>query len=338
MFPVLFVLLTASLHANANIVDINSTDLSFSLMGNLEGRSIIVKVKDKDGKKLGVFKPNSGSTMYRGEYASYRLGVMTGAGDLYPPTEVECMNTETQKKIRPFLAKTNFSTIIKEENRLALLQEIDRNLQKKEPLCGAFKTWINDLQFYYDMGTIANLKNHSVYKYMRATGPQPPHKKVEIKQCTELLEPKGCYIGIGYADEMAKDMSSIMLIDAVMGDSDRFPGGNVHFRSVDGNVVNNGKTFMFGHSRLFSLDNGATLKPLDTAGLDNLKRSRVSRFSKIAVAKLRELKKKSKDEIISELKITPEEYDILKTNLDKTIAYVDGLGVKYKKRLYFLKD
>jgi hypothetical protein len=337
MFVLLYLLLATSLNADGNF-DINSDDLSLSLMGNLEGRSIIIKIKDKDGKKLGVFKPNSGSTLYRGEYASYKLAAMTGISDIYPPTQIECMNVGTQKKIRTLLAKNNFSTIKKEENRLTLLKEITRNIEKKVPLCGAYKVWINDLQFYYEMGTLDNLKKHSVFKYMLATGPQPPHKRTEIKQCTELVEPKGCYVGFGYADEMAKDMSSIMLIDAVMGDSDRFPGGNVHFRSIDGNVVNRNNTFMFGRSRLFCLDNGAVLKPQDTTGLDTLKRSGISRFLKTVVLKLKELKDAKKEDVINELKITPEEYEIFKSNLDQTVEYINKLEKRYKRKLYFLKN
>lgn len=337
MSVLLYLLLATSLHAGPS-VDINSDDLSLSLMGNLEGRSIIIKIKDKDGNKLGVFKPNSGSTLYRGEYASSKLAMLAGLSDIYPPTEIECMNVGTQKKVRTLLAKNNFSTIKKEENRLTLLQEITRNIEKKEPLCGAYKDWINNLQFYYDMGTLDNLKKHSVFKYMQATGPQPPHKKVNMKQCTELLEPKGCFVGFGYADEMAKDMSSMMLIDAVMGDSDRFPGGNVHFRSIDGNVLSKNNTSMFGHSRLFCLDNGATLRPQDTTGLDTLKKSGVSRFLKPVVEKLKELKSSKKEDVISELKITPEEYEIFKADLDQTVEYINKLEKKYKKKLYFLKN
>ena len=207
-----------------------------------------------------------------------------------------------------------------------MLQEVTRNIEKKEPLCGAYKPWINDMQFYYDMGTLENLRKHSVFKYMQATGPQPKHKKFLIKQCTQLVEPKGCLQGDGYIDEMAKDMSSIMLIDAAMGDRDRFPGGNVHFR-----VIN-------GHARLFSLDNGAVLKPQDSTGLDTLKRSGVSRFQKSVVIKLQEFNTASKQEIMDKLKITPEEYEIFKSDLEQTLAYIKTLEAKYKKNLYFLKN
>lgn len=337
MFFLFCLLLLSPLTAGSSF-DINDPELSLSLMGNLEGRSMIIKVKDKDGNKLGVFKPNSGSTLYRGEYASYKLAVLTGIAELYPPTTTECMTPVTQKKIRDLLAKNNFSTIVKEENRLTLLEEVTRNIQKKEPLCGAFKNWINNMQFYYEMGTLQNLKKHQVFKYMLATGPKAPHKKITIKQCTELIEPKGCIVGFGYIDEVAKDMSSIMLLDAVMGNRDRFPGGNLHFRSTEEKITSKGTNTMFGHSRLFSLDNGAVLAPQNTAGLDTLKRSMVSRFSKKVLLKLRELRSSTKENIINELKITPEEYEIFKNNLDLTLKYINVLEKKYKKNLYFLKD
>jgi len=321
MFLLALILITNILNA-----DINSDTVELSLMGNLEGRSIIVKVSDLKGNKLGVFKPTSGSTLYRGEYASYMLGVITGTKELYPETTIECMNVDTQKKIRKLIADAQFSTIVKEENRLTILQEITRNIEKKEPLCGAYKPWINNMQFYYDMGTLENLKKHPIFKYMLATGPQPKHKKFLIKQCTQLVEPKGCLQGNGYVDEMAKDMNTILLIDAVMDNRDRFPGGNLHFI-----VIN-------GHARLFSLDNGAVLKPLDMTGFDTLKKLGVSRFKKNVIKKLRELNNTSKQEIIDLLKITPEEYEIFKTNLEKTLEYIEILEAKYKKNLYFLKN
>lgn len=316
-------LLVLSLTANLLHSDINSKDVTLSLMGDMEGRSIIVKVKDLEGNKLGVFKPTSGSTLYRGEYASSILGAITDVKELYPETTIECMDVDTQKKVRKLVADAQFSTVVKEENRLTILQEITRNIQKKEPLCGAFKPWINNMQFYYDMGTLDNLKKHSVFKYMLATGPQPKHKKFLIKQCTQLVEPKGCLQGNGYIDQMAKDMSTMMLIDAVMCNRDRFPGGNVHF------IANNGT------ARLFSLDNGAVLKPEDTTGLDTLKKSGVSRFLKKSIIKLRELNMATKQDVMNKLKITPEEYEIFKSNLDKTLFYISELESKYKNKLYY---
>ena len=314
MLLVVFALAASLLHA-----DINSSDVTLSLMGNLEGRSIIVKVKDLQGNKLGVFKPTSGSTLYRGEYASYMLGVITGVKELYPETSIECMDVAAQKKVRKLVADAQFSTIVKEENRLTILQEITRNIEKKETLCGAYKPWINNMQFYYEMGTLDNLKKHSVFKYMKAKGPMPPHKKFLIKQCTQLVEPKGCLEGNGYIDQMANDMSTIMLLDAVMDNRDRFPGGNLHF------IVTNKQ------ARLFSLDNGAVLKPEDKTGLDILKKSGVSRFNKKVVQKLKELKNTSKQEVIDKLKLSPEEYEIFKSNLDATLEYVE-------KNLNFFKN
>jgi len=315
MFFIVLALAANLLHADV----INSSDVSLSLMGDLDGRSIIIKVKDQQGNKLGVFKPTSGSTLYRGEYASYMLSVIVGEKELYSETAIECMSVDTQKKVRKLIADAQFSTIVKEENRLTILQEITRNIEKKEELCGSYKPWINNMQFYYDMGTLSNLKKHSVFKYMLASGPQPKHTKFIIKQCTQLVEPKGCLQGTGYVDEMAKDMSTIMLLDAVMDNRDRFPGGNVHF------VVNNGQ------ARLFSLDNGAVLKPEDTTGLDTLKKIGTLKFKKSVAQKLKVLKEMNKEQAKAQLKLSPEEYEIFSSNLEKTLEYV-------QKKLYFFKN
>ncbi|MFH1223288.1 MAG: hypothetical protein V1647_02970 [Pseudomonadota bacterium] len=317
MFFSLLISLFSTLHA----VDINSAKLG--LMGELQGRSIIIKVMDDKGKKVAVFKPTSGSTFYKGEFTAYKLAEFVGIGELYPPTVIVFMTPSTQAKVKTMLDAVAYSVPKKEENRKILLEEINRNIETGKDLYGALKTWITDIQFYKPLGSKQGFKLHPVYKYIKVTSPRAPHKPYTIEQCTQLIEPKGCMSGTGYLDQMTRDMSSIMLLDAVIGNSDRFPGGNLHFKVT-------GKT-----ARLFSLDNGAVLKPNDFIGFEMLDEFGVSRFVKKHVDKLRQLKTMPKENVMKLLGFAPEDYEIFIINLNKTLEYIDDLKESYRNKVWF---
>jgi len=330
----LFVLLISLLtNINAVNIDLNSDQIGLSLMGDLEGRSIILKVKDNAGKTIATFKPTSGSTFYRGEFASFRLAEFVGLGALYPQTEIAYLTPKTQNKVKALLENVKYDKDYgdkhqgqmtrKEENRVIILEEMNRNIETNKNMNGALKLWITDIQFYKPLGSKIGFRLHPVYKYIKASGPQPPHKMYTVKQCTQLLEPKGCMSGIAYLDQLTKDMSSIMLLDAVIGNGDRFPGGNVHFKLT-------GKA-----ARLFSLDNGAVLRPGDTTSLDTLKEFGISRFVKQYVDKLRALKDMSTPAVMELLGLAPEDYEIFKVNLNNTLKYVDELQKKFGNEIWF---
>jgi hypothetical protein len=60
----------------------------------------------------------------------------------------------------------------------------------------------------------------------------------------------------------ARDFGNMMLIDAVLGNDDRFPGGNIHLRATEGTVEFDARsrTVELNGGRLFSLDNEASMK------------------------------------------------------------------------------
>ncbi|MEI6079739.1 MAG: hypothetical protein WCQ53_03770 [bacterium] len=326
----LLLLFVASLNVYADPYDIkdldlNSNDVKLSLMGEMEGRSIILKIKDTQDNKLGVFKPTSGSTLHRGEYAMSKLGEMVGL-DLYPKAELKSLTPKTQKKVMALLEWVRFDKYSsrKEQNRQIMMEELKKNIDDDVALEGTFKPWYTNFQFYLPLGTVEGLKKHVVYKYMKASSVQPPHKRFLLKQCTQLLEPKGCTSGYTHIDDLAHDMSSIMLLDAVMGNNDRFPGGNVHFRIITGK-----------DARLFSLDNGAVLKPKDKTALNILKDLGITRFVKQYVDRLYEIRNMDKKELRKDLGLSPEEFEIFLGNLTDTLQYLDEIKAKYGDKIWF---
>jgi hypothetical protein len=89
----------------------------------------------------------------------------------------------------------------------------------------------------------------------------------------------------------ARDFSSMMVVDTLIGNEDRFPGGNTFFRSVTTTHHEDGNTVNFDQARLYSLDNEAAFKgrgPASTFSAKDLK-DRVFRFERQLIDKLRTL-------------------------------------------------
>ena len=91
----------------------------------------------------------------------------------------------------------------------------------------------------------------------------------------------------------ARDFSSMMVVDALIGNEDRFPGGNTFFRSVNTSFLRDGNSVVFENARLYSLDNEATFKSKHAStshSAADLRRF-VSRFDDRVVAALAKLSK-----------------------------------------------
>ena len=96
----------------------------------------------------------------------------------------------------------------------------------------------------------------------------------------------------------ARDFSNMMVMDAVIGNDDRFPGGNLHFRGVDGGYsLNHKRHVVFENVRLFSLDNESALRGGSSVGMRDLQ-TFVTRFDKEFIDKLKLLKRFREIQII----------------------------------------
>lgn len=321
--------------------DINNPDNKLSLMKDLQGTSIILKVKDKDGNKIGVFKPDSGSTLAQGEYAIYKLGNEIGF-NIYPASKLCSLNINSLKKVKALLENTQFKKFYgkkhiphmkaKEKNRKIMISNIDSLIKTNTPLKGVLKVWISDLQFYMGLGTIKGYKNHKINKYMSAGSINPPHEKYIIKQCTKLLDPLGCTYGNSYIDELAHDMSTMLVIDSILGNRDRFPGGNVHFSSL-GEVNKKGDNSYYKIARLMALDNGAVLQKTKYPNTKFMSDLKLSKFNKIHIEKLISLRQKK--DLQKLLELDDQHYKILTSNFDNTISYIMNLKKFYGEKIWF---
>jgi hypothetical protein len=286
--------------AKAEQFDINAPANTFDLLGDFEGTTIIFKVCDSSGVKRGVLKLPSPASNYRGEIAAHRIARYLEI-TIFPATVHKFLDAGTAKRLKGILKSRKFATARKDHHKRAIetkerhRQDAILRLEQDADPDGCFKEWLDNIQFISEIGTRKAIGAHRVMTYLKADGPAPPEGAARFKQCTYLMSEKGCFTGsIGWA-RLAGDVSDMMLVDALSGNLDRFPGGNIHMRSLDGGSERSAAGINFPKAELLALDNGATFMGRSSRNLDDLtgrrvEATRVERFVKGRYEKLLELR------------------------------------------------
>lgn len=101
------------------------------------------------------------------------------------------------------------------------------------------------------------------------------------------------YLGKTSLYEAARDFSNILVMDAIIGNEDRFPGGNLHFRSRSNSYSTKSKKIFLKEPGLFSLDNESSFRGDDHKALLILEEY-VSKFDHSLITKLKDLKTRLK--------------------------------------------
>ncbi len=269
-------------------LDFSAEDFKYSASKGFEGTSVWVKIKDANGTTIGIFKPTNGNTYHRGEVFTYQMSKLLGTEHMYPVTTLLELDKAGCKKFSDALTGVKYKGM-KERNRKKLIA----HCQKHGKLEGAFKEWVSGFVFLSAIGTRDKLKSHSIYRYLSKKSPKPSKEKmVKAKVITSLYKPDHCkeatYHGRLNEAKFARDLSDMMVMDALNGNEDRFPGANIEFKTL-GHVREIKKcTYDFGESGLFSLDNGATFKGTGSNGMQDLtKGMSVSRFHRRTVERLK---------------------------------------------------
>lgn len=261
---------------------LNSPEYPFKAARAFEGTSVWVKIKDRSGATIAVFKPTNGNTYHRGEVFTWQMAKLLSLEELYPVTILHQLNRAGCRKLIEALNGVEYKDrkgSLKESARKSLIAAC-----KSNRLEGAVKEWVSDFQFLKAIGKVEKLKKHRVYKLLKFTGPWPEvGEKVKVETVTRLYKPDHCAKGIyrGQLDmfTFARDLSDILVMDVLNANEDRFPGANLDFKSVSSAKEIEKCVFDFGESRLFSLDNGATFKGTrSNAWLDMTKNLAISRF------------------------------------------------------------
>lgn len=269
-------------------LDFSAEEFTYKAPKGFEGTSVWVKVKDANGTSLGVFKPTNGNTYHRGEVFTYQLAKLLGLESMYPVNIIVELDKAGCEKFNAALSGVTYKGM-KERNRKKLMDVC----RKQGVLEGTFKEWVQGFVFLGMIGTRDKFKASSIYRFLDKKGSMPDRDRmIKVKQITALYKPDECkeatYFGRMNEARLARDLSDLMVIDALNANEDRFPGANIEFKAV-GPVREIKKCmFDFGESRLFSLDNGATFKGSGSNALQDLtKRMTVTRFHKRTVKRLK---------------------------------------------------
>ncbi len=200
----------------------------------------------KHGEVVGRFRPESAGTSVRAEITSFNIARGLGCGELFQPAvEIELRG----KGLTTFHRMLETATFpeYKEDERREILQAIDDN---PEGLSGAYKPIppVNAMKYRgaerpddppngaLDTGDI-------IARHLRHDAPQPGREPVALPHTGLRASPA----------RLARDLSDILLVDALAGQWDRFSGNNLHIvPTADG-------------ARLMAIDNGGA-DPINDQG------------------------------------------------------------------------
>lgn len=341
-------------------IDLEGEGTTFGLLADFEGTSIIIRVKDAEsGKSIGVIKTGTANNSMGGEVYAYRFARLLGFSGMVAPVIPVDLHGGALVKLRDVLRNKTYKDKNKDWQRRRVIGDLDRAIRNDDTYHGAFKEWMPAFQFHAGMGKRENLGRQPIAKHFRANSAQPEHKDIRISQLTRLYTPKGTYRGTVDLARLTEDYSNLMLMDALMGQNDRYAGANVHFRSLEGTKEEVGTAsglpvFDLGRVRLLALDNGASLHSRTGTALGDLQGNRVSatrieRFSRTAITQLRRFVQRTLGEGCDG-PASEEELESLfkflgvtdKETRDKTIQYapavlkyIDALEARYGDAIYF---
>ncbi len=247
-------------------LDLDDADLEFERLGGTTATNWSVK---KDGQTVADLKCTSGNTNHHGAVIAYRLGRELGF-NIYPVAVYLDIDLAIDgRRFKEQCALKEWSTVFTQYYWTRETFTNTDSRAKRELIgalkCGHSKPEENDAFEFYAKSAYGDPKI-------------PGERRVEYRGDTRLLN-------------AAKDFSNMMVIDTLIGNEDRFPGGNTFFRSVTTNADEFQGGFKFENVRIFSLDNEAAFKgrgPASTHSARDLTQQ-VSRFDDDMIAKLRRL-------------------------------------------------
>lgn len=333
--------------------DLEGDGTTFDLLADYEGTSIIIRVREAGTRdSLGVIKTTSSNTRVGAEIYAWRLANFLGFGELVPPVLPVELGDGALRKMRDLLAGITYDDEWKETNRQRVVRDLNAAISAGTTYFGAYKPWLRAFMFHGGLGDRERLAGQPVMDHLVARGEQPGSEDVTLAQHTRLYSPRGTHRGTIPMWQLAEDLSNMMLMDALMGQNDRFAGANLHFRAVDGTETEAGQRdgdpiFDMGEVRLLALDNGAALRGRNGGGILDLQGriasgTRVERFDPISVARARALARRTlgygcetapfDDEaaaIWAWLGIEGEEAERAAGYLETTLQYIDELEDQY---------
>jgi len=283
-------------------LDLNGPGTTFDLLGDQEGASIIFTVKAAGTKeKLAVIKLDSRHSQASSEVFAWRMACYLGFSEILIPATKVSLEGGALIKLRHLFLNLSYEDPDKEKIRLKIVSNLNKASAESLVFSGVIKPWLTSFMFLQELGTLENLAKSPVAQWLKKDGFPAGSDNYVLHQRTRLYKPQGIHVGSISEIQLAIDLSNIMVLDALMGQSDRFAGANLHFWHDGGKRLelpaeNGTKVWDLGSVRLLALDNGLAFRGRDGNGLLDLQGtnepgSRVERFDPSTVDKIRELGK-----------------------------------------------
>ena len=272
-------------------LDLNDPELEFKRLGGTTATNWSVK---KDGTVVADLKCTSGNTDHHGAVIAYRLGRELGF-DIYP---------------------------------VAVYREVDLDIDGFEinQQC-ALKEWESVFtQYYWTRDTFTETDSRhkrNLVDALRCENPKPQRDApFQFSAKSAYGDPtfqgvrRVPYHGDTNLLEASRDFSNMMVVDTLIGNEDRFPGGNTFFRSVTTSYTGDRNGVTFENVRLYSLDNEAAFKAQSAGSTHSARdlKKHVWRFDRDMMAGLQRLAK------------DPEALDRISDGNDTLTAFIrDGI-------------
>lgn len=247
-------------------LDLDEPDIQFELLGGTTATNWALR---REGKRIAGLKCTSGNTNHHGAIIAYQLGRELGFS-IYP---------------------------------VAVYRDVDRDIngQHITEQC-ALKEWNTVFtQYYWTLETFTETKSRNKQKLaaaLRCDSPLPePSDAFTYSARSAYGDPalpgkkQTTYRGTTSLNAAARDFSNMMVVDTLIGNEDRFPGGNLFFGSQSRTYQVTDGAVVFEAVRLFSLDNEAAFmgaKPGSTHAARDLG-DHVSRFDTAMMERLKAL-------------------------------------------------
>ena len=236
-------------------LDLDDESLVFKRLGGTTATNWSVA---KDGVIVADLKCSSGNTDHHGAVVAYRLGRELGF-NIYP---------------------------------VAVYRNVNRRIGDTQlnQQC-ALKEWDSVFtQYYWTRETFTDTDSSAkreLISALQCASPAPEESstfRFSARSAYGDPKPAGArrvpYRGDTSLLQAARDFSNMMVIDVLIGNEDRFPGGNAFFRSTATSHDREGDAVVFEDVRLFSLDNEAAFKAASATSTHAARdlKAHVSRF------------------------------------------------------------
>lgn len=218
-----------SFYTEARSVDLTSPEFQSEMK---EGGTSVYLVIKKNQKKWGALIPENESAILSGEIAAFNLARLLGFSKIYQPVASYWWAGKNLDIFKSMIPATPYAGKWKELNRQNILKRIQNNPQGIEAIFKARRIHPDDYDALVDLesnklNTSHTLKGSSVpfAQWLQCQGARPQSHIVTVNG------------GTNSEIELARDLSSVLLIDALTGQWDRFSGGNIQTAILDDGKV-----------------------------------------------------------------------------------------------------